>query len=46
MKDEKKRYFMAYDELGDTPNIVVDGAASKATEITLSHWPKSSMIAG
>ncbi len=34
-------YFVPYEELGDIPNIVVDGAASSATAITLSHWPKS-----
>ncbi len=36
-----RRYFKPYFELGDTPNIVVDGAASSATRITLSHWPHS-----
>lgn len=34
-------YFRAYESLSDTPNIIVDGAATSATEITLSHWPKS-----
>ncbi len=33
--------FVGYDELGDEPNIVVDGAANSATLITLSHWPHS-----
>ena len=33
--------FVAYDDLGDTPNIVVDGSGNPATRITLSHWPKS-----
>lgn len=33
--------FVPYEELGDTPNIVVDGAANPATLLTLSHWPKS-----
>jgi len=37
-------YFVPYEELGDTPNIVVDGAASSATAITLSHWPKSGTL--
>jgi hypothetical protein len=35
------RHFVAYEDLGGTPNIVVDGAGNPATEITLSHWPKS-----
>ncbi len=35
------RYFIAYEELGITPNIVVDGMGNAATEITLSHWPNS-----
>jgi hypothetical protein len=33
--------FVAYDDLGDTPNVVVDGAASGSTRLTLSHWPGS-----
>jgi hypothetical protein len=33
--------FLPYDELGSTPNIIVDGAASAATVLALSHWPKS-----
>ena len=33
--------FVGYEELGDTPNIVVDGAGNSATLITLSHWPHS-----
>ncbi|MBW2232035.1 MAG: hypothetical protein JRH17_16765 [Deltaproteobacteria bacterium] len=41
MSDAVDRYFMAYDELGDTPNIIVDGSGNPATQITLSHWPKS-----
>ena len=41
MKAGSGYFFVAYEELGDTPNIVVDGSASAATEITLSHWPKS-----
>ena len=35
------RRFVTYEELGNTPNIVVDGTGNPATEITLSHWPKS-----
>ncbi|GAB5470586.1 MAG: hypothetical protein Kilf2KO_36160 [Rhodospirillales bacterium] len=34
-------HFEPYDSLARTPNIVVDGAGNAATEITLSHWPKS-----
>ena len=33
--------FVAYDDLGATPNVVVDGAAAPSTELTLSHWPGS-----
>ena len=33
--------FVAYEELGSTPNVVVDGAASASTVLTLSHWPGS-----
>jgi hypothetical protein len=33
--------FVAYEDLGDTPNVVVDGAAASATVLTLSHWPGS-----
>jgi hypothetical protein len=33
--------FVAYEELGDTPNVVVDGAAAPSTRLTLSHWPGS-----
>lgn len=35
------RRFVPYEELGDIPNIVVDGSGNDATVITLSHWPKS-----
>lgn len=41
MITEPLRHFVPYDDLGDTPNIVVDGAGNAATAITLSHWPKS-----
>jgi hypothetical protein len=30
-----------YDELGDLPNVVVDGSANEHTTLTLSHWPRS-----
>jgi len=33
--------FVAYEQLGDTPNIIVDGAANPHTVLTLSHWPHS-----
>ena len=33
--------FVPYDELGDAPNVVVDGAAAASTRLTLSHWPGS-----
>ena len=41
MEKNGSRRFVPYEELGDTPNIVVDGAGNAATAITLSHWPKS-----
>jgi hypothetical protein len=31
--------YVAYFELGDRPNVIVDGAASPSTILTLSHWP-------
>ena len=33
--------FVPYDDLGRTPNIVVDGAAHEHTGLVLSHWPGS-----
>jgi hypothetical protein len=33
--------FVPYDDLGETPNVVVDGAAAASTRLTLSHWPGS-----
>lgn len=33
--------FVPYEDLGDRPNIIADGAAQGATVLTLSHWPKS-----
>ncbi len=41
MMESARRHFVPYDDLGETPNIVVDGSGNAATEITLSHWPKS-----
>jgi hypothetical protein len=37
--------FVPYQELGATPNIIVDGAALNSTVLTLSHWPKSGTLA-
>ena len=34
--------YCPYSQLGDQPNIVVDGAAQRATVLTLSHWPWNS----
>jgi hypothetical protein len=33
--------YVAYDELGTTPNVIVDGSRSSATRLVLSHWPHS-----
>jgi len=33
--------FLAYDHLGDVPNVVVDGSPTASTVLTLSHWPGS-----
>src|SRR5262245_23297749 len=33
--------FVPYHELGDRPNVIVDGAANAHTVLTLSHWPAS-----
>ena len=35
------RYY-PYSQLEDQPNIVVDGKAQRATQLTLSHWPWNS----
>jgi hypothetical protein len=34
--------FVPYREVGQRPNIVVDGAPLKSTVLTLSHWPNNS----
>ncbi len=34
--------YCPYSQLGDQPNIVVDGQAQRATVLTLSHWPWNS----
>jgi len=31
--------YRPYDELADTPNVIVDGSPTAATTLTLSHWP-------
>jgi hypothetical protein len=33
--------FVPYAELGDRPHVVVDGAPTASTRLTLSHWPGS-----
>jgi hypothetical protein len=33
--------FVPYQDLGDEPNIVVDGSGTASTVLTLSHWPGS-----
>lgn len=33
--------YAPYNELGDRPNVIVDGAANANTVMTLSHWPNS-----
>ncbi|MHB1783269.1 MAG: DUF6687 family protein [Acidimicrobiales bacterium] len=33
--------FVACGDLGDVPHVVVDGAASASTVLSLSHWPMS-----
>jgi len=34
--------YCPYSQLGDQPNIIVDGKAHQATVLTLSHWPWNS----
>jgi hypothetical protein len=33
--------YVPYCELGELPNVIVDGAPNEHTVLTLSHWPKS-----
>jgi Family of unknown function (DUF6687) len=33
--------YVPYDELRGEPSVIVDGAATGGTVLTLSHWPKS-----
>jgi len=34
-------HFVPYDQASSLPNIIVDGASTTNTVLTLSHWPKS-----
>jgi hypothetical protein len=38
-RNNRRPSFVPYRELGDQPNIIVDGAPNSATVLTLSHWP-------
>jgi hypothetical protein len=38
--------FVPYQLLADTPHVVVDGAPSASTVLTLSHWPATPTPAG
>jgi len=33
--------FVPYHELGELPNVIVDGGPTPSTRLTLSHWPGS-----
>src|SRR3954463_15141316 len=33
--------FVPYEELGEQPNVIVDGSGTPSTVLTLSHWPGS-----
>src|SRR5689334_15425029 len=33
--------YVPFDDLGDTPHIIVDGDGNAHTTLTLSHWPGS-----
>lgn len=33
--------FLSYRDVSTVPNVIVDGAATQNTILTLSHWPKS-----
>lgn len=33
--------YVPYHELGEQPNIIVDGSGNEYTRLTLSHWPHS-----
>ncbi len=38
--------FLPYAQIGSIPNVIVDGAGTEHTVLTLSHWPKSGTPAG
>lgn len=38
--------YVPYHRLGGRPNVVVDGAATEGTVLTLSHWPHTPCPAG
>ncbi len=33
--------FVPYNKVTSVPNVIIDGAATENTVLTLSHWPKS-----
>lgn len=33
--------YQAYHDIGESPNLIVDGAPLKSTVLTLSHWPNN-----
>ncbi len=41
ISDPSRFEFVPYEDLGERPNIIVDGAPNDFTVLTLSHWPKS-----
>src|SRR5207249_2696824 len=44
-RDDRRMQYVPYDEVGDRPNVIVDGAGTDATVLTLSHWPGSTVPA-
>jgi hypothetical protein len=42
MHRHRRLRFVPYGEVGDRPNIVVDGSSLPSTVLTLSHWPNNS----
>jgi hypothetical protein len=40
-REHSKYRFVPYELLDSLPNIIVDGAPTSGTVLTLSHWPKS-----
>src|SRR5579864_2307899 len=39
-------HYAPYEEAGGAPNVIVDGAPTTGTVLTLSHWPHSPVPAG